>query len=136
MKKILVAFAVAMLACSCSTSQSSLNSLRSVVNDARQNGQDYTVKEWKKSSQKYYKADKKVLGYALKKSYTASELKEIGTLNADYVAACSSSAAAASVNTALTVKGIYSGVMDRFKSSKDTYKDALKQIESIFGIGQ
>ena len=136
MKKIFVAFAMALLMCSCSTSQTSLDSLRRVVNDASQNGADYSLTEWKKSSEKYCKADKKVFKYALKNSYSSSELKEIATLNADYIAACSSSAAANSINVASTAKDIYSGIADRLKSSKDSYKNLLKTLGNILGIGE
>lgn len=84
MKKIIsLCFVAAIMLASCQTKQSALNDLRSLNQEIRMNGENYSVNEWTQVGKRYYEINKKITKHA--GDYTDAEVKEIGELNGQCV---------------------------------------------------
>lgn len=117
-KTILAAFAALVLMCSCSTSNSALNDLRTLDKQIAIEGSTYGINDWRKTAQKYYKTDRKIAKFAADGRYTNAEMEEIGHLQGSCVSGFAKglgqNISTKAQNVASLIKGIVNGLKEGF----------------------
>lgn len=112
MKKItlILISALTLLLSSCSTRTSALADLRSLTNDIRTYGAEYTLSDWKKVKHEYDKIQDRLLRY----DYTPSERQEIGDLKGQcvkyFAKGIVTNAAGQIIGVSSEIKGILEGL--------------------------
>lgn len=104
---------------SCSTSQSALNDLRQLSYNINTQGNTYGVKEWSRTADKYYKVDKKIVGYIQKDAYTQEELEEIGQLQVDCLAGFTTGVRENISNKVNNAASLIKGILNGWKSKTE-----------------
>lgn len=113
MKKTLLSiFAAALLFCSCSTSQSTLNDLRDLSQQINVEGSTYGVSDWTRTAKKFYKTDKKIAKYAADDKYSPEELQEIGELHSSCINGFKNGVTQNVGNKITTAGNILKGLLD------------------------
>lgn len=106
---IVVAVLVFMLA-SCSPRTSALNDLRSLTNDIRNYGAEYTVKDWTKVKNEFDKINERLAHY----DYTPAQREEIGDLKGQcvkyFAKGVVTNAAGKIIGISSEIKGILQGL--------------------------
>lgn len=119
MKKTILAACVAVfMLASCSTSQSALNDLRDLSTQINVEGPTYGINDWRKTAQRYYKVDRKILKHVQKDAYTPEEMQEIGELQGSCVSGFAKgvgqNVTTKVMNAANVAKGIAKGLIEGF----------------------
>ncbi len=117
-KTILAAFAALVLMCSCSTSDSALNDLRTLNQQITIEGPTYGLNDWRSAATKYYKTDKKIAKFVADGKYTDAEMQEIGELQGSCVSGFAKglgqNISNKARNAASLIKGLVNGLKEGF----------------------
>lgn len=116
-KTIFAAFAALALMCSCSTSNSALNDLRTLNNNIATEGSTYTLSDWRSAGMKYYKTDKKIAKYAAKGKYTDEEMQEIGELQGSCLGGFAKGLGQNLTTKVNNAASLIKGIVDGFKNN-------------------
>lgn len=112
MKKLLLISlsALALLLSSCSTKTSAISDLRSLTNDIRTYGSEYTIRDWTKVKNEF----EKIQGRIQKYDYTPAERAEIGELKGQcvkyFAQGVITNAAGQIIGISSEIKGILQGL--------------------------
>lgn len=103
---------------SCGSAQSSLNALRSLNEDLRDNSVRFTAKDWRAAQDRLNKIQENMKRY----EYTAEEMREIGKLKASCYVYMGK-------NTVETAVGDAMRTVNEVRGAAEGIKDAIKEIK-------
>lgn len=113
MKKIVVSVVMLAVLASCQTKESAIRELRSVTQELELNSQNYSIVDWEKAGEKYYKANKHISKHVGK--YSDAEVMEISEMNGTCVRYFGEGAASKVKSYASMFDAFINGVMGKKK---------------------